>query len=460
MRQKILNKLQEVVGCDWVTNEKEQIQGYLYDETEHNIRPRANEDCVVVKPRTPEEISQILKYANEEHLIVVPRGGGTGLCGAAIPTHPSIILSMERFKDIIELDQENLMITIEAGVTLGEMTEYLKKINKLYFPCHPGDESAQMGGLVVENAGGARAVRHGVMRNHIKGIEMVLPTGETITFGGKLIKNNAGYDIMQLIIGSEGTLGIVTKVTLRLYPEQSYSGTLLISFDSYDDAVATVPQILQAGITPLAIEYVDREIALLAAEHIGEKWPATKGSVDLIFILSESKEDDLYNSSMLIEEICNKMGAVDSLISDGQKEQAKILSIRSNTYTATKSTLVDSLDIAVPPAYVPRLMKDLNVIAQKYNTRINTVGHIGDGNVHNNILLVDGKMPSYYEEMKEDMYKAAMKYGGTITGEHGAGKTRLKNLPLQFDDVQINLMRGIKKLFDPNNILNPGTAIY
>lgn len=460
MDKNIIEKLIEIVGNDYVISDEENIKGYLYDETEPRIRPVANEDCVVVKPKNPEEISEIIKLANENLTTVVVRGGGTGLCGAAIPIEPSIILSMERFKSIIELDERNFIITLESGVTLGEMTEFLKKNNSLYFPCHPGDESAQMGGLAVENAGGARAVKHGVMRNHIKGLEVVLPTGEIQTFGGKLPKNNAGYDLMQLIIGSEGTLGIVTKIMLKLYPEEKFSGTLLVSFDNCDQATEASTKVLKEGIVPLSIEYLDRSIALCSADHLGEEWPLKEGNVDLMFILSEDNEDSLYEICGVIEEICSKAGALETLIADNAKDQARILNIRSNTYTATKPILVDSLDIAVPPAFMPELMRNFKQIGEKFNATIDTVGHIGDGNVHNNIYLIDGKVPPYYEAMKEELYKMAIAGGGTITGEHGIGKTRRKNLPLQFSEVQINLMRGIKKLFDPNNILNPKTAIY
>lgn len=460
MKRAVIDKLAEIVGSDFVVSAKDNVAGYLYDETEPHIRPQANEDCVVVKPADSNEISEIMKLANSELVTVVPRGGGTGLCGGAIPIKPSIILSMERFKKIIEVDEKNFVITLEAGVTLGEMNEYLNKNNTLFFPCHPGDENAQVGGLVVENAGGARALKHGIMRNHVKGIEMVLPTGEIVEFGGKLVKNNAGYDIMHLIIGSEGTLGIVTKVILRLYPESTFTGTLLVSFDECDDATEAVSNVLKAGIVPLSIEYLDRTIALHSAEHLNEKWPFSKGNMDLLFILSEDDEDRLYDISEKIGEICTASGALEILMADSKKDEARILSIRSNTYTATKHMLADSLDIAVPPAYIPELMRNFRNIAEKYGAVIDTVGHIGDGNVHNNIYLVDGKMPSYYEEMKEDLYKMAIKMGGTITGEHGIGKTRRKNIPLEFNETQINLMRNIKKVFDPNNILNPETGIY
>lgn len=247
---------------------------------------------------------------------------------------------------------------------------------------------------------------------------------------------------------------------LKLYPESKYSGTMLVSFEDCDQATEAAIEVLKSGIIPLSIEYLDRSIALCSAKHLGEDWPLKKGSSDLMFMLSTGSEDDLYEESEKIEEICSKLGGLEVLIADSAKDQARLLSIRSNTYTSTKNILADSLDIAVPPAYIPELMKNFRKIAQKYDAKIDTVGHIGDGNVHNNIYLVDGEVPEYYEEMKEDLYRMAIKGGGTITGEHGIGKTRRKNMPMQFDDIQINLMRGIKKLFDPNNILNPETAIY
>lgn len=460
MKENLIKKLCQIAGEDYVISNRENMGGYLYDETEHTIRPTACEDCVVVKPANPQEISAILNLANEEKTTVVVRGGGTGLCGAAIPVRPSIIISMERFKKIIEFDPKNFIITMESGVTLGEMNEFLNTKDVLYFPCHPGDESAQMGGMAMENAGGARAVKHGVMRNHIKGMEMVLPTGEIIQLGGKLLKNNAGYDMMQLMIGSEGTLGVVTKVMLRLYPKSNYSGTLLVSFENCTQAVEAATKTLQHGVVPLAIEYLDRSIALRAAQHLGEDWPLKKGAADLMFILSEDTEDELFGAGEIIEEICSQAGALESLMADGTKDQARLLNIRSNSYTASKSIMVDSMDIAVPPASMPELMKGFEDIAAKYGAVIDTVGHIGDGNVHNNIYMVDGKIPDYYEEMKAQLYTLAVSLGGTITAEHGIGKTRRHNMPIQFSDVQIRLMRGIKELFDPNGILNPETAIY
>jgi glycolate oxidase len=459
MKKEIINELAGILGQDWVVSDLSQMQSYLYDETELNIRPMANEDCVVVKPATADEVSEIMKLANKYLVPVVARGGGTGLCGAAIPTTSSIVLSLERLNKIIEYDDKNLMITVEAGVTLEGLSEEMKGHSKLFFPIHPGDEGAQIGGMVVENAGGVQAVKHGIMRTHVKGVEVVLPTGELVNLGGKLIKNNMGYDLLHMMIGSEGTLGIVTKATLKLYAKNPNIGTLLVSFNSAEEAADVVPKILQEGITPLAIEYMDRETALVSAEHIGQTYPATKGSVDLMFILDEATEDDLYAKCERIVEMCEQNGAVDSLIAETPKEQRNLLEIRSNVYTAYKENIADALDMAVPSASVPALLKDIKAIAKKYNTESAVVGHIADGNVHNFIMLKDGKLPDYADDMRNDMYSAALKYGGTITAEHGTGKTRIKHMHQQYTAREIEIMKGIKKAFDPNNILNPGTIV-
>ncbi|MBK5243151.1 FAD-binding oxidoreductase [Clostridium sp.] len=459
MEAKLINDLTRIVGEDWVVSDLSQMQSYLYDETELKIRPIASEDCVVIKPSTPNEVSEIIKLANKYLVPVVPRGGGTGLCGAAIPTQSSIVLSLERLNNIVEVDVNNLMITVEAGATLEKMLEELKKYDKLFFPVHPGDEGAQIGGMVIENAGGVSAVKHGIMRNHIKGMEVVLATGEIVQLGGKLLKNNMGYDLLHLMIGSEGTLGIVTKATLRLYAKNPNIGTLLISFNSAEEAANVVPKILQEGITPLAIEYMDREIALEAAKHIGAKYPANNGSVDLMFILDEASEDELYGKCEKIVGMCEENGAVDSLIAETTKDQRTLLEIRSNVYTAYKENVADALDMAVPPGSVPDLLKDISRIAKKYNTISPAVGHIADGNIHNFLMLINGELPDYLDDMRNEMYNAAISYGGTVTAEHGTGKTRKKHMSQQYTQREIEIMKSIKKSFDPNGIMNPGTIV-
>ena len=460
MEEKVIKEVSSIVGESWVLTEMERMRDYLIDETPEPVRPEPSSNSIVVKPQNPEEISEILKYANKDCIPVIPRGGGTGLCAAVVASEPSIVLSLERLNRILEVDKDNLMITCEAGVTLEELIAYLDtEVETLSFPIHPGSEVAQVGGMIATNAGGVRAVRHGVMRNYVKGLEVVLPTGEIAKMGGKLLKNNTGYDLMDLMMGSEGTLGIITKAILRLYPKANITLTLLVSYEGRHDAVNSVPKILQKGILPLAIEYIEKREIVRSAEHLGKEWPAKKGNAYLMFIVQGASEDTVYAESEEIERICKANNSIETLVAQGRKEQDNILRIRSNTYMALKRDLADILDMAVPPASIGKLMDRVDKIAQEYQAYIPMYGHVADGNLHPHLMKVNGELPSYFEEIKEKMYKAAIDLGGVITAEHGVGRNRIKNLPLTLSRKEMELMWGIKKLFDPNNILNPGVAV-
>ncbi len=458
MKAQIIEDLRSIVGEDWVVDRIDQMQDYLVDETARPSCPEPSTDILVVKPAGDDEISEILKLANKEAVPVVPRGGGTGLCAAAVPTEPGIVLSLERLNDIVEVDEDNLTITCEAGVTLRELIERAERTESLFFPLRPGDEGAQVGGLIAANAGGSRAVQHGVMRNHIKGIEVVLPTGEMTSLGGKVVKNNMGYDLMHLLIGSEGTLGIITRAILRLYPRPGASFSLIIPYEKRSDAIRTVPEILQRGITPLAIEYVERALIEESAEHLGEEWPAKEGNAYLYIMVTGADEEALYAASAEIDQICQSHNALGTLVAEKKREQDRILDIRGNIYTALKAETADILDATVPLANIGKLMDRVDEIAEEFDTTIPMYGHAGDGNLHSHIIKADGEAPPYLDEIRERIYKEAIALGGFITGEHGIGKTRVKNLSL-LDGKQIELMRGIKKVFDPHNILNPGTIV-
>ena len=460
MERKIVEELKRISGEAHVIEAAGELEPYLYDQSVPLIRPQADRSSVAVCPANAQEISEIMKLANREGVSVVVRGGGTGLCGAAIPVVPSIIISMERMNRILEVDDKNFVITVESGVSLRELRAYLRKNNSSFiFPSLSCDENAQVGGMTAENAGGIKSGRHGVMRNNVKGMEVVLPTGEIMQLNGKLQKNTAGYDLMQLIIGSEGTLCIITKVILRIVPKPKFGGTIVVSFDDYEQATDAATKVLKAGATPIGIEYLDRTVANKISEFLHDEWPLKKGKVDLIFVMAEESEDNIFNVCGMIEEICSGAGAVESVVYDGMEDQERILKMRQSSYFATKTHLVDTLDITVPPALVPELMRGFNQVAEKYGVLFDTVGHVGDGNVHNNIYSYKNTIPEHYEEMKTELYQLGLQLGGSITGEHGIGKLRRKNLHLQLDETQTALMRGIKDLFDPNHILNMDTAI-
>jgi len=452
-----IGELQRIVGQDWIITQREQMESYLRDETVLAERPGAADNVVVVKPASTEEISSILKLANRERTPVYPRGGGTGLVGGAVPTEDGIVLSLERLDRVEEVDKDNLMVVVQAGVTLADLLKAVED-EDLLFPPHPGDEGAQVGGMVACNAGGTRALKYGVVRNYVKGLEVVLPTGEIVNMGGKLLKNNTGLDLMHLLIDSEGILGIITRVIFRLYPRFASTATLVISWDDRHSAIGTVPRILQSGIIPLALEYVERDTVEMSAEYLGLKWPPAKGTAHLIVIVTGSSEDDVYSQCQQICDVCQKHGAVDTLIAERKEEQAEILKIRSEMFSALKPRIADALDIAVPPAEVANFMDAIDRVAQRYDTSIVTYGHAGDGNLHPH-LMVDLQQRGILEQVKQEVFREGARFGGVITAEHGIGKTRLPQLDMMLDDKSKELMKGIKKLFDPNNILNPGCAI-
>lgn len=452
-----VEELRKIIGEDWVITKREQMEGYLVDETALAVRPKPADNVVVVKPSSSEEISEILKLANSEKTPVFVRNGGTGLCGGAIPTVDGIVLSMERLDKIEEVDQDNLMIVVEAGVTFASMLKAVEDAG-LFFPPHPGDEGAQVGGLVACNAGGTRAVKYGVVRSYVKGLEVVLPTGEIINVGGKLLKNNQGLDLLHLLVHSEGILGVVTKVIFRLYPRSASSGTLVISYDTRHDAMDSVPKILQSGVIPLAIEYMDRDVIETSVKYLGMKWPATKGSAYLIVILTGASNDEVYLQAEQVSDICEKFHPVDILIAERREEQADILKIRSEIYSAMKDKTADILDVTVPPASVGVIMDKVDEIAEQFNTTIPMYGHAGDGNFHPHILN-DLRDRGIVRQVKRGIYQEAIKLGGVITGEHGVGVIRIPDLDLYPDGKTWELMRGIRSIFDPNNILNPGVGL-
>ncbi|MGA9695667.1 MAG: FAD-binding oxidoreductase [Dehalococcoidales bacterium] len=452
-----IKQLQDIVGADYVITDRDHMQSYLCDETVVCVRPKPAEKVVVVKPGNAREISEILKLANLDKTPVFIRGGGTGLCGGAIPTRDGLLISMERLNKVIELDADNLMITVEAGVTLADILKAADGAG-LFFPPHPGDEGAQAGGMVALNAGGTRAVKYGVTRSYVKGLEAVLPTGEIVNFGGKLIKNNQGFDLLQLMINSTGLLGVITKITFRLYPKPEASATLVVSYNNRYDAINTVPKILRSGTTPLAIEFFERDIVMQVSKKIGVNWPVEKGTAYLMIILTGTSEDDMFSQAEKIAQICEENKSVDVQVADKAQMQADILKLRSEFFSIFKDRTADALDITVPPANIGKLLEKVDEVAKKYNTTIPTYGHAGDGNLHAHILKeIDER--GQLKQVKREIYQETLNLGGVLTGEHGIGQIRNKDLDLVPDKKQWELMWGIKKTFDPNNILSPGVGL-
>jgi glycolate oxidase len=428
---------------------------YLYDETPPNLGVEPSENVLIARPKDAREVSEMLKIANRKGIAIFTRGGGTGISGGAIPTASGIVLSTERMKEI-EVDVANLCAVCGAGVTLRELIKEAER-EGLSFPPHPGDESATVGGMVATNAGGVRALKYGVMRNYVLGIEAVLPNGEIIRFGGKLIKNNAGYNLMHLLIGSEGTLAVITKVVLRLLPPFKRTATLAIPFSSIQSAIEAVVDILKEGIIPLALEYVEREALEVGEKISGKRWPP-KDEANLMVIVDGRGEEEVISLAERIEEICSQKGAGNTYIALSAKEQRDLLEIRSLIYEGMKDAVIEILDVSVPPASIPEYIGKCNSEAEKVGIKVINYGHAGDGNIHQHPLKVEG-WEERYPELKRTFFRIARELGGSITGEHGIGIVKKSDLREQLSQVEYDLMRRIKQVFDPEGILNPGKVV-
>ena len=348
-----LVKLRGVVGDENVVTEEDRMIDYSHDEMAKDTAISRRPD-VVVKPGSTQEVSEMMRIASEGGIPVTPRGAGTGLSGGAVPVLGGIVLSLERLDRILEIDEENLMMVVEAGVSFMDVYEALERTD-LFFPPHPGDESAHIGGAVACNAGGARCVKFGVMRNYVTGAKVVLSNGDVVELGGKLLKNNTGYNLLQLLVGSEGTLAVFTEVTLRLLSKPQETMVLLIPYGSTGEAIATVPRVLRSGIIPLGVEFLDRASIEPTERLLGKKWPAKVGEAFLLVILVGGKKEELYSVCEKIAAIAQEDGALDVLVAGTRREQNVIMDIRSNVYEGLKPETLEILDIA---ELVVRAMKD------------------------------------------------------------------------------------------------------
>ena len=452
----IVEQIKAVVAPNRVYTGADINEDFSHDEM--SIYGKAMPELVVDAVST-EEIAATMKIAYDNNIPVTARGAGTGLVGACVPIAGGIVINTTKMNKILEYDLNNFVVKVQCGVLLNDLAEDCVSKGLMY-PPDPGEKFATLGGNVSTNAGGMRACKYGATRDYVRAMEVVLPTGEVTRFGSTVSKTSSGYSLLNLMIGSEGTLAVVLEATLKLYPRLEYTGALVCSFNTTEDAVKSVGEVQKAGIIPLAVEYMDRAISVGTAEHIERTWPMKdEGKVDLLYLVEEATEDALYETAGTIAEICENNGAVGSVIAEDSKQQRNLLDIRSAIYEVYKPVFVDSLDTAVPVANIGDLLKEFDAIAEKYGTTTPRFGHVADGNFHNFILMVDGKVPEWADDMRRDIYKAAIKYGGTITAEHGTGKTRKPYMNLQYTPHVLGIMKSIKKAFDPNNILNPGVII-
>ncbi|CUQ13459.1 FAD-binding oxidoreductase [Clostridium baratii] len=415
---------------------------------------------IVVKANTTEEVSEIMKYAYEHNIPVTARGSGTGLVGAAVALHKGIVLDLSGMNKILELDEENLTLTVEPGVLLMEIAKFVEE-NDLFYPPDPGEKTATIGGNISTNAGGMRAVKYGVTRDYVRGLEVVLPNGHVMNLGGKVVKNSSGYSIKDLIVGAEGTLAIITKATLKLLPLPKKAISLLVPFENLETAIETVPKIIKSKSIPTAIEFMQKEAIVAAEEYLGKKFPDHTSDAYLLLTFDGNSREEIEKDYEKVADICLKEGAIDAFISDTEERQESIWSARGAFLEAIKAstTEMDEVDVVVPRNKVAEFVKYTNELQREYDIRIKSFGHAGDGNLHIYILrdkLDEKAWNEKLQKVMQCMYDKSKELRGQVSGEHGIGFAKKGYLNESLSDELVGLMKGIKLTFDPKNILNPG----
>lgn len=414
---------------------------------------------IVVKAVSAEEISKIMEYAYENNIPVTPRGAGTGLVGSSVAMEHGIMVDSSLMNHILELDEENLTITVEPGVLLMELSSYVEE-HDFFYPPDPGEKSATIGGNISTNAGGMRAVKYGVTRDYVRGLEVVLPNGKIVEFGGKVVKNSSGYSLKDLMIGSEGTLGFITKATLKLLPLPKKAISLLIPFPSLKQAIDTVPLIIKSKAIPTAVEFMQREVIIDAEEYLGKKFPDSQSDAYLLLKFDGNSTEEIEQQYDKVAKLCLKQGAIDVLISDTEEREDSIWKARGAFLEAIKgsTTYMDEVDMVVPRNKVNEMVDYLHNLHNEVDIRIKSFGHAGDGNLHSYILRDDLSQKEFEKRMglaMDKIYQKAKELGGQVSGEHGIGYAKKPYLKESLDSETIALMNGVKHAFDPKNILNP-----
>ncbi|TRO48285.1 FAD-binding oxidoreductase [Candidatus Bathyarchaeota archaeon] len=451
----IRGKLEEIVGGRYVSDSTEDLEKHGVDESLEPPHPPE----VVVSPGSTEEVSAVMSLAYSERIPVVPQGSRTGLSGGSHPVFEGIALNLERMNRILEIDEENLMAVVEPGVLIVDLHAETEKLGLLY-PPDPGQESGSLGGNISTNAGGVRGMKYGVTRDFVQGLEAVLPNGEIIHLGGKIVKNSTAYSLLDLIVGSEGTLAVVTKATLRLVPKPRHTALVFVPFDSTREAAATVSEIVRRKVVPYALEYMPLHAVETAQRYLERKLPDDSHPAYLLIAVEGNTEDEVEAQLETLGEVCLEMGAEDAYVADTAARQEQLWEGRKCLFDAYKAFWeIDEVDACVPRKHIPDYIEGAEAAAERHGVVISNVGHAGDGNVHSIIARGDLDEETWrrvLEAVIGELIDLALSLGGTISGEHGLGLAKKRYLSRQVEGTQIELMRGIKRTFDPYNILNPG----
>lgn len=454
----VIDQLIKIVGIQNLILD-EHLKDYAHDMTEDlNFPPE-----IVVKPENTYQISEILKLANKEKIPVTPMGARTGLSGGMLCVYGGIGLSTEKFNKILEIDTDNLQATVEPGVITQVLQNEVEKLG-LYYPPDPSSKgSCFIGGNVAENAGGIHAVKYGTTKDFILNLEVVLPNGEIIRTGANTLKNSTGYHLTQLMVGSEGTLGIITQITVKLIPFPQYRLLLKANFVSSYDACKAVSQIFQAGINPSALEFMEKDAVDFGQKYLNLYIDDTQNlGGQLLIEVDGNYLDTLYQDIEKIYEVIHRFELVNEpLLADTHDKQEEIWKLRRCLGHAVKGTTIyKEEDTVVPRAKLPDLLNHVKMVGKKYGFQTVCYGHAGDGNLHVNIIQNDLDSKTWNEIIPNqaipEIFEYTKKLNGTLSGEHGIGWVQKNYMPIMFSDTHLNLMKGIKKLFDPNLILNPG----
>ena len=461
-----LERARAIVGDEGLLTDPSDTAAFSHDEFASEELARV--PAVVVRPRSEDHVAAIVGLCSDTAVPVTARGGGTGLAAGCVPAEGGIVLSLDRLNRVLRADAADHTITVQAGVTLAALYEEAEKLG-LAFPPHPGDESAQIGGVVATNAGGARAVKHGTIRRFVLGLQVVTAAGELVELGGRFVKTSTGYNLMELLIGSEGTLGIITRVTLNLLPPAGSVQTLVVPFGTVEEAIEAVPALSRLGLIPLAVEFVEHSTIACAERLLNKQWPTHDGTASLMLILDGAEEDTVLAQAERVATMMEEGGALDVLIADQKARQAEIMEIRSMLYEALRPATIELFDICVPRSEIAGHVRFVHELQARTGLPLPTYGHAADGNVHTQALrkeLADGvfgaEVPGWREthhQVREALYGDAIRRGGVISGEHGIGLVKRDFLARNLGDTNLRLMRAVKQALDPKGILNPGKVL-
>lgn len=460
----IIAELEKILGKKWVISgdgDMDKLEPYSHDEIAE--KSYAHLPDVVIKPRTAAEIAAVMKLANRANIPVTPRGAGSGLSGGAVPLYGGILLSFERMNNILEIDKDNLVIVVEPGVVTNDINAKLQD-DGLWFAGYPMSvESCFIGGNVAEDAGGGKAVKYGVTSRYILGLEIVTPEGEILHLGGKNVKDVVGYNLLKLMVGSEGTLGIFTKIIIKLMPLPTEAVDLLVLFKDIESAIRMVPIIMTFGrIIPTAVEFMDKLSFQTSCKYLNEHMPYEQAGAMLLIEVDGNNFEQLEKEYETIGELCLEHGALEVYVADNHTTRERVWKIRRNIAEAfmVYSPVQSLEDIVVPVGNIAKILSEIEKIGEKYNILIPCYGHAGDGNLHATPVkkpeMDIAKWHRILPQLLLEIYQKTRTYGGTISGEHGIGHKRKNYLGESLEPTAIELMKRIKRSFDPNYILNPG----